>query len=506
MIPQLQHAQRPFGPPSGSARAEQPEEGAAFTRVFGENAPAKAPETPPESVPREAADEGESAAAERPAPDAAEGEEPAPAPAAEGEGLEEEAKESADPGDLPFFLPPAPGAGLTAPAAPQVLFAIAAGGEEGTAPELAPEGGLTPPESGNAAALMAGARAEGDALEPAVAATARAALPDESVSAPNQALPVKASEAHSPPAAPATPPTASALAAQASALPASPGLAAVITAFAPPEGRPHGSVMEAALRLHMDAGSEEGDAPAAPGTAASAPPLPAGATAPLVALAPQTTRAQGGENAAPVGPTLALRGPSPVAPEADRPAPAAAGPAPAPAESPILFTLPPAEPGFGDASPALRHAQSQAQNAPAQISLPVSALPAALLDHALQTSAGKASGGPVEVVLNPQELGRMRFEMHQQGDHMKVFLVAERPETLDLLRRHGEQLLADLRQSGFGGASLSFGSWGQQGSGPQGQILLAEAPVPEDIAPIASPPPAPRLPMPASGTGLDLRF
>lgn len=79
-----------------------------------------------------------------------------------------------------------------------------------------------------------------------------------------------------------------------------------------------------------------------------------------------------------------------------------------------------------------------------------------------QVRAGEA--GPVTVTLSPEELGTLRFEMHGRGEAIHVALVVERPETLDLLRRHAEQLAGEFRQAGFAGASFSF-SGGQAGAG-----------------------------------------
>ena len=99
------------------------------------------------------------------------------------------------------------------------------------------------------------------------------------------------------------------------------------------------------------------------------------------------------------------------------------------------------------------------QPAPAQavpMSLP-NTVPAQLIHH-----AGAAQTSAVDVLLKPEELGHVKFQIHQQGDSVRITLSAERPETLDLLRRHSDQLLQEFRQSGFSQASLSFGQWGQQ--------------------------------------------
>ena len=96
---------------------------------------------------------------------------------------------------------------------------------------------------------------------------------------------------------------------------------------------------------------------------------------------------------------------------------------------------------------------------PAHVSLPAS-VPASLIDQ-----AAAAERGSVEVVLDPKELGKVRFEIHQHGDQVRVFLAVERPETLELLRRNADQLVQEFRAAGYAGASLNFGQWGGQKGG-----------------------------------------
>lgn len=108
--------------------------------------------------------------------------------------------------------------------------------------------------------------------------------------------------------------------------------------------------------------------------------------------------------------------------------------------------------------------------------------------------------GTIDLVLRPDELGSLRFEMRPQGDRLHVVISAERPETLDLLRRSAPELMAELRQSGLQGSTLQFGQWSQQRSTPpppqQPEFTpLADLPLP--------PHPAPQRP---AATGLDLRL
>ncbi len=74
----------------------------------------------------------------------------------------------------------------------------------------------------------------------------------------------------------------------------------------------------------------------------------------------------------------------------------------------------------------------------------------------------KMAEGGVELRLNPEELGsvRMQFVSSEQG--LNVHIVAERSETLELMRRHIDQLAKDLADSGFDAAGFTFGDEGTQ--------------------------------------------
>lgn len=81
------------------------------------------------------------------------------------------------------------------------------------------------------------------------------------------------------------------------------------------------------------------------------------------------------------------------------------------------------------------------------------------------------SNGPVtELRLSPEELGSVRIEVRTEGDRVTIMVAAERPETLDLLRRSVDRLGDDLRDAGFAQLDLSFGRWpgpGDDGRGDQ---------------------------------------
>lgn len=62
----------------------------------------------------------------------------------------------------------------------------------------------------------------------------------------------------------------------------------------------------------------------------------------------------------------------------------------------------------------------------------------------------------VELMLEPQELGRLRITMVTRETGLFVMLSAERAETIDLMRRNSEELQANLDALDLGGAQLGF--------------------------------------------------
>ncbi|MGB8811943.1 MAG: flagellar hook-length control protein FliK, partial [Paracoccaceae bacterium] len=131
------------------------------------------------------------------------------------------------------------------------------------------------------------------------------------------------------------------------------------------------------------------------------------------------------------------------------------------------------------------------------------AVPTALVPALIDFSRD-AGSGTLELSLAPEELGRLHMSLVQDGDMVRVTLVAERPETLDLMRRHADQLSQEFRQAGFSGASLSFGQWGAGGSNQQRPPVAS----PTNAAPDPAFLPLQLRPGAALGTasGLDLRL
>ncbi len=72
----------------------------------------------------------------------------------------------------------------------------------------------------------------------------------------------------------------------------------------------------------------------------------------------------------------------------------------------------------------------------------------------------RPSAGGVEIALNPEELGRVSITLNGREDGFYLTIAAERPETLDLMRRHIAILSAEFEKLGYGDLSLDLGMSG----------------------------------------------
>lgn len=140
----------------------------------------------------------------------------------------------------------------------------------------------------------------------------------------------------------------------------------------------------------------------------------------------------------------------------------------------------------------------------------LSQLPVPQVAAQISAALSQSADGVTELALSPEELGKVRLRLERDATHpdrMVVHITFERPETLDLFRRHAGELAEALREAGYAGADIGFD---QQDSGagtsdrsPEpaahdywpGAPGLADARAPE--------PSAPRL---MAGTSLDLRL
>jgi flagellar hook-length control protein FliK len=114
---------------------------------------------------------------------------------------------------------------------------------------------------------------------------------------------------------------------------------------------------------------------------------------------------------------------------------------------------------------------------------------------------------PVEISLNPEELGRLRLSLSSSEHGLVVHILAERPETMDLLRRHIGQLDQDLLDLGFDSVAFSFAEQNHPDSGENQQGDRALAPHSDQSMNPAGTPSIPTRASPSSPTGgLDLRL
>ncbi len=126
--------------------------------------------------------------------------------------------------------------------------------------------------------------------------------------------------------------------------------------------------------------------------------------------------------------------------------------------------------------------------------------------------ARRPTNAPIELTLSPEELGRVRLVLNAEQGMLNVSVVAERAETLDLMRRHIDILAQELRGIGYRDVNFGFGPGGRE-QNPQGpgerQAGSSDAsgnatPGPEND-PGTDPAPTDRLQMKADGR-VDLRL
>jgi hypothetical protein len=168
-------------------------------------------------------------------------------------------------------------------------------------------------------------------------------------------------------------------------------------------------------------------------------------------------------------------GPAPVLPEL--PSATLRGRAPAVRDAVMQALGDAGRTGF--AASAAATAQSSAGPAPA--AAPPGIAGSAEIARAVAPQIAMAIGlregsGRIELRLDPPELGRVEISLEITEQSLRAVLAAERPMTNELLRRHGDILLAQLQQAGFTGVDLQFA---ENRGGERGGALPAATPPPE---------------------------
>lgn len=117
--------------------------------------------------------------------------------------------------------------------------------------------------------------------------------------------------------------------------------------------------------------------------------------------------------------------------------------------------------------------------------------------------ATRPGSGTVEIALNPEELGRVSISLNGREDGLVIAIAAERPETLDLMRRHLSVLSSEFQKLGYKEMSFDLGmSGGSQRHQNTRNSGSAFDTGPGSEAPDANLPPRPAAP----ARGLDLRL
>ena len=80
----------------------------------------------------------------------------------------------------------------------------------------------------------------------------------------------------------------------------------------------------------------------------------------------------------------------------------------------------------------------------------------ALIQAQVVEAVRTSSNNDIEVRLEPEELGRLRIIMSPREGGMHVLVLAERSETLDLMRRHSDEFGGYLSDGGYKDAEIEF--------------------------------------------------
>ncbi len=117
---------------------------------------------------------------------------------------------------------------------------------------------------------------------------------------------------------------------------------------------------------------------------------------------------------------------------------------------------------------ATAHSPVGQSNGPARADLP----------HHIMRQIAEIAGGlpnrPVDITLSPEELGRVRLSLSLTETGITVSLAAERPETMDLLRRHIDLLGQDFASLGFEDIAFDFNQNNAPATEDEGSVSASE--------------------------------
>lgn len=130
------------------------------------------------------------------------------------------------------------------------------------------------------------------------------------------------------------------------------------------------------------------------------------------------------------------------------------------------------------------------------------ALPAPL--RGLAEAAPTQPDQTIEITLTPQDLGRVRMRLMLGEGAPVLFVVADRTETQDLIRRHIDQLLQEFRAQGFEGVNVALGD--SRGRSAALARTQSDATDPQQTAATAAPKSVGPRSSAVAADGLDLRL
>ncbi|MDA9207953.1 flagellar hook-length control protein FliK [Octadecabacter sp.] len=122
----------------------------------------------------------------------------------------------------------------------------------------------------------------------------------------------------------------------------------------------------------------------------------------------------------------------------------------------------------------------------------------------IAAALAQSSGQSTQIALNPEELGRVRISLSSNEMGLVVNIVAERPETADLMRRNIDSLLQDFSELGYDNPTFDFQSdGGTDGEKTSNQSATSSDGMSADV--VLTQPETPTLRHTATG-GLDLKL
>ncbi len=113
-------------------------------------------------------------------------------------------------------------------------------------------------------------------------------------------------------------------------------------------------------------------------------------------------------------------------------------------------------------------------------------------------------GVPLDLTLDPPELGRLRLGFAEINGVLTVTIAAERSDTAELIRRHVALLAEEFARAGLDAPSVNISHGGAEQRSRGGSVILAGSDTDAASIPDA---PAPSAPVRRTGAaGLDLRL